>query len=207
MAASRSAEPGLTLVVTPSHPTSHPSAIARRRHLESMGIASSDVRGEDGPNSHETRAQVFEKVLGERPPILFAPSLNNEVGLDRFINDFPGGLLQVVIEEAEHVSPLASSYRPKYVEAAQILERQRPKAILCHTDATSQALSQDICDAFMIPRSSVMRLLGDLLANLELRAVPVTRNHDKFVEILRLLVCPYGYVFLYRPYCTHRVFS
>lgn len=170
-----------------------------------MGIASSDVRRDDGGGFHEKRAQILEKVLRERLPILFVPRLRKEFDIDRFIKEFPGGLFQVVIEEAEHVSHLATSYRPEYVEASQILKTQRPKVVLCYTDTTSPALSQDICDAFMIPRSSVMRSLSHLPTNLELRAVPVTRNHDKFVEVLRLLVCRYGYVLSYRPYYTRRV--
>lgn len=127
------------------------------------------------------REGLFAAIRRGNSHILYVPlyAAQNEA-LVSFIKNFPGGIRHVVIEEAHGVSRR---------EASRLVKDCKPKVVLCQTDQCSEEVFQDICGSFTIERRSLVRLSSVLPPNLEFRAVSVLRTHDKYSQILQLLVC------------------
>lgn len=180
--ARRVANPGLTVLFEPSFQNSA-FCVA---DLKGKGISA--VSLPDAISKTELDAIVHDVKLGHISIIVCPPQYMNGETLAE-MRKLPGGTLQVVVHEAYHFSKHSmSQHRAAYLRIPDFVEFLKPRAVLLHADGVLAKALVDICEVFQIPQSSVSRLAGLPKPNVQVEAVSVERNHDKFSLISKELL-------------------
>lgn len=141
--------------------------------------------------SEKQKRQVDASIRNGSLRILFTSTDyygDSSFGWMKDVLRHPGGVRQVVIDEADHVSKLSLSYRAGYEVIPPFLDKLKPKVRLCQTRNAPAECIEDLCRLYKIKNSLVSRLAKLPLANVELGVVAVNRLHDKYAAIIKILV-------------------